>query len=144
MGARDTQIIMELNAVVTVSKSERNAAVAAMETAGFGALRSGLGVAPGKYTFTTPNSEAIFGTKAVESAKGKFGLTLVAGTLKGAEAHNSSVNVTYGLGATDKQMVITLDQWLAIEPNQSYEITVNAQSRIGSIALVSNQVLATN
>ena len=135
---------MELNTVITVTKADRNAAVQAMEASGFGALRSGLGVAPGKYKFVTPNSEAIFGTKPVESAKGKFGLTLVAGTLTGAEASNSSVSLTYGLGATDKQMVITLDQWLAIEPNQTYDIVVNAQSRISSIALVSANVLETN
>lgn len=134
---------MEANSILVVAKSGRNAAVKAMEDSGFAALRSGLGVAPGKYKFVTPASENIYAVKPIESAKGKFGLTLVAGTLTGAEDHNKEVNNVYGLTASDKQFVVTKDQWDAIEPNQTYEIVVNDKSRIQSIALASVEVLAT-
>lgn len=131
------------NQIQVISKAGRNAAVAAMETAGFAALRSGLGVSPGKYQFTTPNNENIYATKPIESAKGKFGLTLVSGTLKGAEEHNKDVNNVYGLTSSDKQFVVTLDQFLAIEPNQSYEVVINDKSRIASMTLVSAETLVT-
>jgi len=134
---------MNANEITVASRSNRNAAVAAMETAGFGALRSGLGVAPGKYIFKTPNSEDIYATKPVQSAKGKFGLTLVSGTLTGSEAHNKDVNNAYGLTSSDKQFIVTMDQWLAIEPNQAYEVVVNDKSRIASITLVSEEALVT-
>jgi len=134
---------MENNQIVIATKADRTKLVAEMEKAGFAALRSGLGVSPGKYVFTTPNSESIYATKPIESAKGKFGLTLVAGVLKGSEAHNSDVNNTYGLTAADKQFVVTLDQFLAIEPNQSYEVVINDKSRIASMTLVSEETLET-
>ena len=133
---------MENNKVIPTNKAGRAAVVTAMETAGFAALRSGLGVIPGKYTFSTPDNENIYGVKPVQSAKGKFGLTLVAGTLKGAEDKNKAVNNTYGLGDTDKQFVVTLDQFQAIEPNQVYDVVVGENGRISSLVLASTEVLA--
>lgn len=125
-------------------KSEISAKVAEMEKAGFPALRSGLGVPAGKYQFSTPNSESIYATKPIESAKGKFGLTLVAGTLKGFDESNKSVqdvNITFGLTAADKQFVVTLDQLQAIDPNQTYDVVINDKGRIASIVLASKEVL---
>lgn len=132
---------MEVNKVNKVSKANRSTAIAALETAGFAALRSGLGVMPGKYQFKTPDSEDIYGTKAVKSAKGSFGLTLVAGTLTGNEDKNKSVSNTYGLADTDKQFIVTLDQFNTIEPNQTYDIIVGENGRISSLTLVSTEVL---
>lgn len=135
---------MESNSIQVTNKTGRNAAVVAMEQSGFAALRSGLGVMPGKYSFSTPNSEEIYATKPIESAKGKFGLTLVSGTLKGADDHNKETNLSFGLTPADKQLVVTYDQWLQIEPNQAYDVVVNDKGRIASITLASAEVLATN
>lgn len=142
-GGDQTHSIMENNTIISVSKADRAAKIKEMETAGFGALRSGLGVPAGKYKFTTPNNEAIYALKPITAGSGqKYGLTLVAGTLIGQEDVNKSVNNVYGLTATDKQFVVTVDQFNAIEPNQTYDIVINEKSRIQSLALASVEVLA--
>lgn len=122
-----------------MKKVEAVAALAASEAKGFSALRSGLGLAPGDYKFTTPNNEDIFGVKEVKSNKdGKqYALTIVAGTVS-----NGTTTATFGLGDKDRQMVVTLDQWNAIEPNQSYDLTIDKNGRIASVVLVSEEVLA--
>lgn len=135
--------IMENNAIISVSKADRAAKIKEMETAGFSALRSGLGVPAGKYKFTTPNNEAIYALKPITAGSGqKYGLTLIAGTLIGQEEHNKSVNNVYGLTATDKQFVVTVDQFNAIDPNQSYDVVINEKSRIQTLVLSSVEVLA--
>lgn len=127
--------------VKVLGKAQRNAALSAMETAGFPALRSGLGLPAGKYLMTTENSENIYAVKPITTAKGKFGLTLVACTIKGAEAHNQSLSNKYGFGTTDKQCVVTADQFNAIEPNQAYNVTINDKGRIAEIVSASEETL---
>ena len=112
------------NEIKVLNKADRMSGVKALESAGFPALRSGLGVPNGKYFFITPNSEQIYATKAISTAKGNFGLTLVAGTLTGTDSENKDVNITYGLSITDKQFVVTYDHFMVIEPNQSYNVEV--------------------
>lgn len=129
-------------AIIAATKATMSTVLNSAEKAGFGGLRSGLGVMPGKYTFTTPNSENIFAIKALETKEQKkFALTLVAGTLAGAEDHNKDVKINYGLTEADKQMVLTVEQWTQIDPNQVYDVVVNDKSRIASIAVQSAEVL---
>lgn len=123
------------NEIKVLNKADRLNGVKALESAGFPALRSGLGVANGKYSFITPNNEQIYATKAISTAKGNFGLTLVAGTLKGIEADNRDINITYGLSTTDKQFVVTYDHFMVIEPNQSYSVEV-FNGRVKSLFMV--------
>ncbi|ALL05583.1 hypothetical protein AQ505_08815 [Pedobacter sp. PACM 27299] len=112
------------NEIKVLNKADRMNRVKALESAGFPSLRSGLGVDDGMCQFFTPDDENIYATKAITIAKDNFGLTLVAGILKGAEPHNRDVNNSYGLTATNKQFVITCDHFMIIEPNQSYEVGV--------------------
>jgi len=112
------------NEIKVLNKAERMNGIKALESAGFPTLRSGLGVPNGKYLFFTPNNEQIYATKAISTAKGNFGLTLVAGALKGMDADNRDVNITFGLTATDKQFVVMYDHFMQIEPNQSYDVEV--------------------
>jgi hypothetical protein len=124
-----------------MKKAEQAKELAAVEAKGFSALRAGLGLASGNYTLTTPNSEDIFGIKEVTSAKdGKgYALTMVAGTVTGADDANTHVSTVFGLGDKDRQLVVTVDQWQAIDPNQSYTMVVNDKGRIASISLVSEE-----
>lgn len=119
------------------TKAQKAEMVAALDRDGFAPLRSGLGVPPGKYQFTSGNAEVIFAIKPIETAKGKFGLTLIAGTLKGAEPTTQHINNVYGLESTDKQMVVTLDQFMGVEQNQTYNVTVGANFRIADFVLAS-------
>lgn len=128
---------MEIGKVTSVPASQRNAAVQALDGQGYSPLRSGLGVPPGDYLFISADTEAIHAVKPIETAKGKFGLTLVAGTLKGQGA-NASISNVYGFGASDKQMVVTLDQWNGIERNQTYSVTVGANGRASDFKLATS------
>lgn len=134
---------MELNSITIVGNAKKAAGLKKLDMAGFAPLRSGLGVPEGKYIFTSQAGEQVFAIKPVQSAAGKqYGLTLVAGTLKGIDANNKHVSEVFGLTASDKQMVVTADQWNAIEPNKSYEVTVSAKARIESIVAITAPVSA--
>lgn len=132
---------MEIGKVTAVPAGQRTAAVQALDSTGFSPLRSGLGVPAGEYIFTSADADAIHAVKPIQTAKGKFGLTLVAGTLKGT-GDNASVSNVYGFGASDKQMVVTLDQWNGIERNQTYNVTVDANGRAKEIKLASGDSLS--
>jgi hypothetical protein len=133
---------MELNAVNPVTKTERASALSKSTQAGFNPLLGGLGVIAGKYKFITPNSENIFATKGVQSGNGnRYCLTLVAGSLIGAEDHNRTVSQTFGLRPVDKQMVVTVEQWMKIDANQTYDVIVNEKGRISKLDLVSEDSL---
>ena len=121
------------NEIKVLSQADRLNGVKALESAGFPALRSGLGVADGKYQFTTPNNEQIYATKAISTPKGNFGLTLVAGVLKGSEAHNRDVSLAYGLTPADKQFVVNYEYFMLVNPNQIYAVDV-LNGRVKSLA----------
>lgn len=130
---------METGKVTAVPAAQRSQAVQALDGAGFSPLRSGLGVPAGDYIFTSADAEAIHAVKPIETAKGKFGLTLVAGTLKGT-GQNASISNVYGFGASDKQMVVTLDQWNGIERNQSYTVKVGENGRASDFKLATAEI----
>ncbi|MBC8052149.1 MAG: hypothetical protein H7Y13_03725 [Sphingobacteriaceae bacterium] len=131
------------NEIKVLNKAERMNGVKALESAGFPAIRSGLGVPNGKYLFTTPNSEQIYATKAISTAKGNFGLTMIAGVLKGKDAESQEVNIRYGLTTIDKQFVVTYDHFMLVEPNQAYDVEV-LNGRVKTLSLVQADVIDTS
>ena len=122
----------------TVNAEGRKAIIAGIEKQlDAKVITSGLGVSPGKFTFATPNAAEIFGCKPVESAKGKFNLTFVSGTLKGAEASNKSTEKTFDL---EKSLfVVSSDQWEKMLPNQRYDVVITDKGRVGSVALIAGE-----
>lgn len=134
---------MVLNEITIIGNAKKANGLKALDKAGFAPLRSGLGVPAGKYIFTSAKGDKVFAIKPVQSAAGKqYGLTLVAGTLKGIDENNKHVSEVFGLTSVDKQMVVTADQWNNIEPNKAYEVTVSEKSRIESIIAMTTQVEA--
>jgi beta-galactosidase GanA len=124
-----------------MKKSEQNAALAAVEAKGARTLRSGLGLAPGNYTFKTPDSEDIFHIKEVRSGKGEdWAITLVAGTV----SNDKGFSKTFGLGDKDAQMGVTVDQWQGIDPNQVYDMVINEKGRVQSLLLASNDEIVSS
>lgn len=118
-----------------MNRAESNAALTAAEKAGFKPIRTGIGVPDGKYTFGTPDNLDIFLVKEISSAKGNFALTFVAGTLTGTEDNNKHISKTFGIGSTDAQMMVTVEHFNNIEPNQSYTIEISS-GRVKSLSLV--------
>lgn len=117
-----------------MSRAESNAALAAAEKAGFKPIRTGIGIPDGKYRFTTPDSLDIFLVKEISSAKGNFAFTFVAGTMNGTEENNKHISKTFGIGSNDAQMMVTVEHFNNIEPNQSYLIEI-ANGRVKGLSL---------
>lgn len=118
-----------------MNRAESNAALTAAEKAGFKPIRTGIGIPDGKYRFTTPDSLDIFLVKEISSAKGNFALTFVAGTMNGTEENNKDISKVFGIGNNDAQMVVTLDQFNNIEPNQAYTVNIS-NGRVKTLLLV--------
>ena len=117
-----------------MNKSQLTTELKASNAKGFNSIVNGLGLMPGKYIFTTAPAEDIFGIKEVVGKDDrKWALTMVAGTLKGAEESNASVNNSYGIGDTDRQFVVTADTCLQLKPDQSYDVVINDKFKVGSI-----------
>jgi len=128
-----------------MKKSEQANELARVEAKGARTLRSGLGLAPGNYSFKTPNAEDIFHIKEVRSGKGEdWAITLVAGTVTGKDATNKHVSKTFGLGDKDAQLGVTVDQWQAIDPNQEYDMIINEKGRVQSLLLASNDEIVSS
>ena len=121
----------------TVDALGRKAMISGIsKSLGANPITSGVGVQPGKYKFITPPTALIFGCKPVDSTKGKFNLTFVAGTLCGIETDNKSIEKTFDL---EKQLfVIPLNDWEKILPNQRYEVLINDRGRVATLAILSN------
>ncbi|WP_113639485.1 hypothetical protein [Nubsella zeaxanthinifaciens] len=123
-----------------MNRAESNAALTAAEKAGFKPIRTGIGVPDGKYHFATPDNLDIFLVKEISSAKGNFALTFVAGTLKGAEDNNKHISKTFGIGSSDAQMMVTVEHFNNIEPNQLYSIEI-ANGRAKSLSLFNANIV---
>lgn len=125
-----------------MKKSEQASELAKVESnPNVKTLRSGLGLAPGNYTFKTPNAEDIFAIKEVRSGKGEdWAITLVAGTV----SNDKGFSKTYGLGERDNQLGVTVDQWLGIDPNQEYDMIINEKGRVQSLLLASRDEIVSS
>ena len=126
-----------------MNKAEANAALIALEKSNpkVRTLRSGLGLAPGAYTFKTSDSEDIFHIKEVKAGNGDdWAITLVAGTV----SNEGGFSKTFGLGDKDAQMGLTVDQWQAIDPNQVYDMIINEKGRVQSLLLASNDEIVSS
>lgn len=125
-----------------MKKNEAIAKLTALEAQGdVRTLRSGLGLAPGEYTFKTPASEDIFHVKEVVSGKGeKWAITLVAGTV----SNKAGFTKTFGLGDKDAQMGVSVDQWQGIDPNQEYDLLINEKGRVQSLLLASSDEIVSS
>lgn len=122
-----------------VSFSEKNDALNAMVKNGYSPLQSGLGVPAGTYKFMTDAKQDIYGIRPVTAkASGiKFGLTLIAGTLEGADAKTQGILKQFGLSSSEAQMVVTADQWNTIKPDSAYTMVINEKGRVDSVTSLS-------
>jgi hypothetical protein len=125
-----------------MNRAESNAALTAAEKAGFKPIRIGIGIPDGKYRFTTPDSLDIFLVKEISSVKGNFALTFVAGVMNGSEESNKHISKAFGIGNNDAQMVVTLDQFNNIEPNQAYTVDIS-NGRVKTLLLVDTNFVDT-
>lgn len=119
--------------------SERQAQLEKVAAKGFAPILNGLGLLAGNYVLMTAAGEDIFGIKEVTAAAtGKqYAITLVACTVTKPDG---SQPATFGIGETDRQLAVTADQWLGLQPNTKYNVTVTDKGRIGTVSPYSAQV----